>query len=89
MTEPAQAPEGKVGSTAPATPPKPPLPPSPPWYGGVAIGLIALMAAIMLTYTLLDWDWQQRFGAWNYVVTAALIPVASVMVRRWRPDVTR
>lgn len=64
-------------------------PPSPPWYGGIAIGLVALMAAILLTFTLLDWEWQQDLGRWNYAVTIALVPIASVMIRLWRPDSAR
>jgi hypothetical protein len=62
--------------------------PSPPWYGGVTIGLLFVIAAILLTYTLLDWGWQQSLGGWNYVVSIALIPVVSVMMRRYTPDDT-
>jgi hypothetical protein len=62
-------------------------PPSPPWYGGFSIGLIFLMALILLTYTLCDFGWQQRLGPWvNYGVVVALIVVASVAMRRWRPN---
>ena len=63
-------------------------PPSPPWYGGLIIGGLGLMAFILLTYTLADWDWQQRLGGWNYVVTIALIPLVSVLMRLWQPDET-
>ena len=64
-------------------------PPSPPWYGAlITVGGLGLMAAILLTYTLAGWDWQQRLGGWNYVVVIALIPVTSVLMKRWQPDET-
>ena len=61
-------------------------PPSPPWYGGAVTGLLGLTAAILLTYTLADWGWQQRLGGWNYVAAVALIVANAVLLRRWRPD---
>ena len=50
------------------------------------IVLLFSMAGILLTYTLLDWDWQQDLGWWNYIAAIALIPFISVMMRLWRPD---
>jgi hypothetical protein len=62
-------------------------PPSPPWYGGLAIGSVFLMAAILLTYTLAGWSWQQWLGPWvNYGVTIGLVVVVSLMMRLWRPN---
>jgi hypothetical protein len=66
-----------------------PKPPSPPWYGGVATALLALMVVIVLTYTLLDWDWQQSLGAWNYAAVGVLVVVNSVLMRNWRADLAR
>lgn len=64
-------------------------PPSPPWYGAlITVGGLGLMAFILLTYTLLDLGWQQRLGGWNYVVVIALIPIVSVLMRRWQADET-
>lgn len=63
-------------------------PTSPPWYGGMLVIGIALMAAILLTYTLVDWEWQQDLGWWNYVAAALLIPVITVFMLTWQPDET-
>jgi hypothetical protein len=63
-------------------------PTSPTWYGGILVGSIALMAAILLTYTLLDWEWQQNLGWWNYVAAVLLIPFATVFMLTWQPDET-
>jgi hypothetical protein len=63
-------------------------PPSPPWYGGILVGSIGLMAAILLTYTLLDWQWQQDLGAWNYVAAVLLIPITTAFMLTWQPDET-
>ena len=63
-----------------------PRPPSPPWYGAVVTGLLGLTAAILLSYTLVDWGWQQRLGGWNYWGAVVLIGVIAVLLRRWRPD---
>jgi hypothetical protein len=66
-----------------------PKPPSPPWYGAVSTVLLGLMAVILLTYTLLDWEWQQALGAWNYVVVGGLVVVTSVWMTGWRADLAR
>ena len=80
------APTTTVPSTTSGRPAAKRRPPSPPWYGGLTIGLLGVMALILLTYTLLDWDWQQRIGYWNYVAVIVLIPISSVLMRRWVPD---
>jgi hypothetical protein len=61
-------------------------PPSPPWHGALTTALLGLMAVILLTYTLLDWRWQQELGGWNYAAVGVLVVVASVLMRRWRAD---
>jgi hypothetical protein len=63
--------------------------PSPPWYGAVTLGLLWLLAAVLLSYTLLDLDWQQSLGGWNYWFAGALLVVISVLMRAWRADETR
>lgn len=66
-----------------------PRPPSPPWYGGLSTALVGLMVVVVLTYTLLDWDWQQSLGAWNYAVVGVLVVVNAVLMRNWRADLDR
>jgi Cell division protein CrgA len=96
MTTPASGNDDRRATSAPATAENEQLVPatrsgrhpSPPWYGGTLIGTLFLMAAIVLSYTLLDWDWQQRLGWWNYVITLALIPVVSVLMKFWQADET-
>ena len=66
-----------------------PKPPSPPWYGGISTALLGLMVVILLTYTLLDWDWQQELGAWNYAAVGVLIVVTSALMKNWRADLER
>jgi hypothetical protein len=73
----------------PATPDDRPRPPSPPWYGGLGTALLGVMVVILLTYTLLDWDWQQRLGAWNYVAVGVLVVVTSALMKNWRADLSR
>lgn len=73
-------------STRPPAAAAPARKPSPPWYGGVSVGLLFVIAVIVLTYTLLDWDWQQSLGGWNYVVSVALIPVVAALMRGYTPD---
>jgi hypothetical protein len=70
-------------------PPNQPKPPSPPWYGGIATALLGLMVVIVLTYTLLDWEWQQDLGWWNYVAVGVLIVVTSALMKNWRADLNR
>jgi len=66
-----------------------PKPPSPPWYGGIGLALLTANVVILLTYTLLDWDWQQSLGGWNYVAVAVLVVANSVLMKNWRADVSR
>ena len=66
-----------------------PKPPSPPWYGGLSTALQVLMVAIVLSYTLLDWDWQQSLGAWNYAAVGVLVVLTSLLMRNWRADLSR
>jgi hypothetical protein len=63
--------------------------PSPPWYGGLAILLLWVDAAILLSYTLLDLTWQQSLGSLNYWASGALIGVVAVLLRTWRADESR
>ena len=79
MTDPTLTP-------GPTTQPKPP---SPPWYGGISTALLGLMVVILLTYTLLDWEWQQELGAWNYVAVGVLIVITSALMKNWRADLAR
>ena len=66
-----------------------PHPPSPPWYG--AIASLAMLVAVLwlLAYTLLDWPWQQSFGAWNYLVTLVLSAVPGQLLQHWHGDPRR
>ena len=73
----------------PARAPSPPKPPSPPWYGGISTALLGLTVVILLTYTLLDWEWQQSLGAWNYAAVGVLLVASSALMKRWRADLTR
>ena len=66
-----------------------PKPPSPPWYGGISTAMLGLMVVILMTYTLLDWDWQQELGAWNYVAVGVLIVITSALMKNWRADLAR
>ena len=70
-------------------PPVPPKPPSPPWYGGIGLAILCTNVVILLTYTLLDWDWQQSLGGWNYVAVGVLIVANSVLLKNWRADMSR
>jgi hypothetical protein len=85
MTTP-DLPESPPDPPSAPNPPAAPSPPSPPWYGGVVTGLLGLTAAILLSYTLADWNWQQRLGSWNYATAAVLIGGIAILLRRWRPD---
>jgi hypothetical protein len=75
-------------SVTPA-PPKPPKPPSPPWYGGIILAVLVTNVVILLTYTLLDWDWQQSLGAWNYGAVAVLLVANAALMKNWRADLSR
>ncbi|MFI7589127.1 hypothetical protein ACIB24_18850 [Spongisporangium articulatum] len=61
-------------------------PASPTWFGAIMFLGILTMAVILLTYTLVDWQWQQDLGVWNYWVAIALIPLLSFVMRFWQPD---
>jgi hypothetical protein len=69
--------------------PTEPKPPSPPWYGAIGTAMLGLMVVILLSYTLLDWDWQQELGPWNYVAVGVLIVVTSALMKNWRADLAR
>jgi hypothetical protein len=69
--------------------PRPPKPPSPPWYGAISTAMLGLTVVIVLTYTLLDWEWQQSLGAWNYAAVGVLMVGTSVLMKNWRADLTR
>lgn len=59
--------------------------PSSPAYGGVVALTVILAAAIILTYTMLPLPGQRELGGLNYVAAAALLAVAVIMVKRFRP----
>ena len=61
-----------------------PMQPSPPWYGAVSTALLGLMVAILLTYTLADWEWQQSLGAWNYAAVGVLVVMTSAWMKGGR-----
>ena len=63
--------------------------PTAPWYGAVVTVSLFLSAAWLLSYTLLDWDWQQELGAWNYAAVGVLIVVTSALMKNWRADLAR
>ena len=73
----------RVGGRAARSPAKGP---TPPWFGAVVMAFFLMAAAWLLTYTLLDWPWQQRWGAWNYLVAAVFGAGAGQLLRRWRGD---
>jgi hypothetical protein len=60
--------------------------PTAPWYGAVVTVSLFLSAAWLLSYTLLDWDWQQRWGAWNYLVALVLSSVPGRMLQHWHGE---
>jgi hypothetical protein len=60
--------------------------PSPPWHGATTVALLWLVAAVLLSYTLLDLGWQQSLGGWNYWFAGALMVLISVLMRAWRAD---
>ena len=68
----------------PAEKPRPK--PTPPWYGAIASLALLLSALVLLSYTLLDWDWQQRWGGWNYVVALVLSAVPGRMLQHWHGE---
>ena len=51
--------------------------------------MLGLTVVVVLTYTLLDWEWQQSLGAWNYAVAGALLVASSTLMKHWRADLTR
>ena len=61
-------------------------PPTAPWYGAIATVALFLSAGWLLSYTLLDWDWQQRWGAWNYLVVLVLSSVPGRMLQHWHGE---
>lgn len=54
--------------------------------GAVALVLLSAGTVVLLTYTLADLGWQQRFGAWNYLAALGLLVATLVPLRLWRPD---
>jgi hypothetical protein len=76
--------DGAPGGTT--EPPARPHPPSPPWYGAIASAALLLSVLWLLSYTLLDWGWQQRIGAWNYLVAGLLSAVPGRMLEHWHGE---
>jgi hypothetical protein len=67
----------------------PALRPSSRWLGA-AVSLSLLLAVLwLLSYTLLDWGWQQGIGAWNYLIAFVLANVPSQILQRWHGDPRR
>jgi hypothetical protein len=62
----------------------PPPRPSPRWFGFVLTFALLLSIVWLLGYTLLDLGWQQRMGAWNYLIAFGFSTVFSQMLQRWR-----
>ena len=60
--------------------------PTAPWYGAIASLALLLSVLWLLSYTLLDWDWQQRWGAWNYLVAGVLSAVPGRMLQHWHGE---
>ena len=60
--------------------------PTAPWYGAIASLALLLSVLWLLSYTLLDWAWQQRWGAWNYLVAAVLSAVPGRMLQHWHGE---
>jgi Cell division protein CrgA len=56
---------------------------SPAWFGAIAASALLAATIWLLMYTLLDWDWQQQMGAWNYLISALLSTVFTQMLRFW------
>ncbi len=52
----------------------------------LALALLASGTVVLLSYTLLDLDWQVRWGAWNYALGTGLTVAAGIPLRLWRPD---
>jgi cell division protein CrgA len=84
-SDPAANPAGDAAAGNPAAgdeAPAPP-PPSPVWYGFVLTFALGLSIVWLLSYALLDLDWQQRMGAWNYLIVLGISTVFSQMLQRW------
>jgi hypothetical protein len=60
--------------------------PSPPWYGALVTASLLLASAWLLSYTLLDLRWQQRLGAWNYLIALLISTAAGQLMQYWRGD---
>ena len=63
--------------------------PSPRWHGAVIAAILVLSMVTLLSYALLDWEWQQERGGWNYVVAIGGTLLFAPVLRRWRNDPRR
>lgn len=63
--------------------------PSPPHRGALISVILALSLATLLSYTLLDWDWQQAQGHRNYYAAGVGLLVFAFVLRAWRNDPRR
>lgn len=70
----------------PALPVRPRRGPAPIWLGAVALFLLTLGAAILLSYGLLDLAWQQRWGGWNAWLGTLLVISTVIPLRLWNPS---
>jgi hypothetical protein len=59
--------------------------PSSPAYGAVVALTVILAATIVLTYTMLQLPGQRELGGLNYMAAVALLVVAVILVKRFRP----
>jgi hypothetical protein len=80
----AQGPDGPA--PGPPEPEPPRSTPTAPWYGAIASLALLLSALWLLSYTLLDWEWQQRWGGWNYVIALVLSSVPGRMLQHWHGE---
>lgn len=64
-------------------------PPSPPWVGAVLSLFLLASVLWLLAYTLLDWDWQQSLGGWNWLIIVLLSTVTTQGLQRWHNDPRR
>jgi len=63
--------------------------PSPRWYGALLLIMAIVTTSWLFSYTLLDWDWQQRRGGWNWIYFGLGVVTFSITLRRWHNDPRR
>ncbi len=63
--------------------------PSPPGRGALIAVILVLSMSTLLSYTLLDWGWQQDLGHKNYWLAGGGLFLFAFMLRAWRNDPRR